>query len=282
MNHSSSTIAHDVFIKDEYPSGEQVNADKSVDNVLDLENGFSQTENQTTKDETPKAPLHALIPKLTSGQQEALKWLAITTMVIDHINGLLFHYGEPALLWIGRLAFPLFAFLIAYNLIVRSVKPTRYLYPLIFFAICTQPITYLVWNVWRGNIFMTLALGVLFVGLQRMAAKRMPVWLSYLFIAVFITFPAWHVDYGVYGVFLIPVIVFFLEHPRPLLLVGTSFYLLSVNTFAPYSVVPLLLIPIIYALTRLEIPLRRTNPWFFYLFYPVHLLVLEVIQRTIY
>lgn len=282
MNNSSSTAAADIFMDDERLTDEEAIVEKSIENVLDLESGFSETENPTSKDTQQNASLNVLVPRLTSGQQEALKWLAIVTMVIDHINALLFNYSEPVFLWIGRLAFPLFAFLIAYNLVVRTVKPTRYVYPLVLFALCTQPVTWLVWNHWRGNIFMTLALGVLFVGLQRMAAQRMPTWLSYLFVGLLIVIPALHVDYGIPGVFLIPVIVFFLERPRPLLLVALSFYLLSVNTFAPYSVVPLLLVPLIYFITRLEIPLRRTNPWFFYLFYPAHLVVLEILQRNVF
>jgi hypothetical protein len=280
MNNSSPTISNNIVVNE--PSTiEGTFGNKSIEGVLELEDGSSQEANPVINLEQ-KAPPSALIPRLTSGQQEALKWLAIFTMTIDHINALLFNYSEPAMLWIGRLAFPLFAFLIAYNLVVRSVKPTRYLYPLILFAVCTQPVTWLVWNIWRGNIFMTLALGVLFVGLQRMAAKRMPVWLSYLVTALLIAIPALHVDYGIIGVFLIPAGVFFLEHPRPLLLVALGFYLLAVNTFGPYSVMPLFLVPMIYFLTRLELPLRRTNPWFFYLFYPGHLLMLEVIQRNTY
>jgi hypothetical protein len=282
MNNSSPTISKDIFVNDERSTVEKSSLNEPVQNVLDLEDSFLPAENSKVKETKQQTPLNTLVPNLTSGQQEALKWLAIVTMTIDHINALLFNYSEQPLFWIGRLAFPLFAFLMAYNLVVRKVKPTRYVYPLVVFALCTQPVYYLVFNNWTGNIFMTLALGVLFVGLQRMAAQRIPMWLSYLFIAPLVAIPALHVDYGIPGVFLIPVVVFFLEHPRPLLLVGLGFYLLAVNTFGPYSVMPLLLVPIIYFMSRFDLPLRRANPWLFYLFYPVHLLVLEVIQRQLY
>lgn len=73
----------------------------------------------------------------TSLQQDVLKFLALVLMVFDHANRALGPH-EPALLLMGRGAFPLFALLWSYNLSarpVRQVQATR----LWLWAIVAQP-----------------------------------------------------------------------------------------------------------------------------------------------
>ncbi|CAH0356062.1 TraX family protein [Aquabacterium sp. CECT 9606] len=53
---------------------------------------------------------------LTNGAIEAVKWLAVVLMTLDHVNKYLLHDAYPGLFAIGRLAMPLFAFTLAYNL----------------------------------------------------------------------------------------------------------------------------------------------------------------------
>ncbi len=68
--------------------------------------------------------------------RELLKILAIATMTIDHIGAVLY----PDLLLfrvIGRIAFPLFAYLITLG-IENTQKPGRYLSTLFFFALISQ------------------------------------------------------------------------------------------------------------------------------------------------
>jgi len=53
---------------------------------------------------------------LASGTIEALKWLALGLMTIDHVNKYLYE-GKVALMFaLGRLTFPLFVFVLAYHL----------------------------------------------------------------------------------------------------------------------------------------------------------------------
>ncbi len=68
--------------------------------------------------------------------RESLKILAITTMTIDHIGAILY----PDLVVfriIGRIAFPLFAYLITLG-IENTQKPGRYLTTLFFLALVSQ------------------------------------------------------------------------------------------------------------------------------------------------
>jgi TraX protein len=245
------------------------------------------------------------VPTLSKGQQEALKWLAIITMTIDHVNKLIFHYHYPVMLWIGRLAFPLFVFLIAYNLVVREVKPTRYLWPLFLFALGTQPLFMWINQTVTGNILFTLYLGVLYVGLHGLLRQRLPAATTHLLLVIIFFLPALQVEYGPTGVFFIPLCVYFFKQPTPLSYVLLSVYLVAVNTLAasnkiiaffvspahglystlstlePYSFVPLLLFPIVSIVSRLPLTLVRSNPWLFYIFYPAHLFLLYLLAPYI-
>lgn len=53
---------------------------------------------------------------VADGTLEALKWLAVVLMTLDHVNKYLFDERLPGIFDLGRLAMPLFAFVLAYNL----------------------------------------------------------------------------------------------------------------------------------------------------------------------
>ena len=52
---------------------------------------------------------------LSSGTLEALKWVAPILMTFDHVNKHLLHASVPELFAAGRLAMPLFGFVLGYN-----------------------------------------------------------------------------------------------------------------------------------------------------------------------
>lgn len=62
------------------------------------------------------ATLRAPALAFTDGRLEAVKWLALLCMLLDHVNKYLLAGAEPALFALGRLALPLFGFVLAYNL----------------------------------------------------------------------------------------------------------------------------------------------------------------------
>ena len=53
---------------------------------------------------------------MTSGGRELLKWVALLLMTGDHINTILFHGSAPWLGHAGRVVFPIFAFVLAWNI----------------------------------------------------------------------------------------------------------------------------------------------------------------------
>lgn len=94
--------------------------------------------------------------------REILKVIAIVTMTIDHIYVILY----PDLMFlhiIGRLAFPLFAYLIALG-IESTKKPKKYMMTLLSFALISQIPYFLAFEIQpfeRLNIVFTLFLGAL-------------------------------------------------------------------------------------------------------------------------
>ena len=103
-----------------------------------------------------------------NSQWEALKWIAIVTMVIDHVGYIFF----PQILvfrLIGRIAFPLFCLLIAVRLVEKPQRWAGYLKRLSLWAVVSH-LPY--WVVFSDgvplaesykmlNIMATLGLGVL-------------------------------------------------------------------------------------------------------------------------
>ena len=96
--------------------------------------------------------------------REVLKVIAIVTMTIDHINDIL--YSDTLFLHIiGRLAFPLFAYLIALG-IESTKKPKKYMVTLLSFALISQIPYFLAFGIQpfeRLNILFSLFLGALTV-----------------------------------------------------------------------------------------------------------------------
>ncbi|MCJ7714565.1 conjugal transfer protein TraX, partial [Candidatus Bathyarchaeota archaeon] len=94
--------------------------------------------------------------------RDLIKLFALATMTIDHIGYTLFP-DLTILRIIGRLAFPLFAYLIALGL-NSTKKPSKYLLSLLIFGFISQIPYFLVFNIQpfeRLNIFFSLFLGAL-------------------------------------------------------------------------------------------------------------------------
>ena len=103
-----------------------------------------------------------------------LKWIAIVTMLIDHIGAVLFP-GEMILRYVGRISFPIFCFLLTEG--VRYTRDIRmYMLRLGGFAILSE-IPYdlafhgRVVDPRYQNVFFTLLLGVILTYLLEHSAE---------------------------------------------------------------------------------------------------------------
>ena len=212
--------------------------------------------------------------------RELLKWLAIITMTLDHI-GLVLYPQYTVLRYVGRLAFPLFAYLLVLG--VESTRNLRsYFNRLILFAIVSQIPFALANGVqpWEKlNIFFTLALGLVTVYLMDMNSP-------FIFIPLAASFLP--VDYGVYGT---ATVLFFYLLRRDWK-VGTSlFVLVNVVLYViepNYQPLALLALPLILLHNSGGLNLGGSGKaqtvfkkYFFYVYYPLHLLVLFVIKTLV-
>lgn len=112
---------------------------------------------------------HAFSKPLTlaNGSLEALKWLALVAMTYDHVERLLLvPSGVGPATAFGRLAFPLFAFVLAHNLARPGIGPAVYrrlLFRLSGFGLLAVPSYQYFLGPLPLNILFTLALATLLI-----------------------------------------------------------------------------------------------------------------------
>lgn len=199
-----------------------------------------------------------------------LKFIAMFTMLIDHIGYLFF----PTQIWlrvIGRIAFPIFAFLIARGYRFTSDKKKYAIRLLIFGFISQVPYHFFAPGKW--NIMFTLLIGLILIEIYN--SKYKYTCIPLLFIGYF--FP---VSYGVYGLAMI--LIFHVTYGNDnktlnaYILLTIAYYLQSQNSIQALSflaLVPILLDP----KTSIKVP-RMVGYWF----YPGHIAALLLIQKYIY
>lgn len=100
----------------------------------------------------------ALADRLAGGPLDVVKIAAAVLMLGDHVNTVLLGSSVPLLWRLGRIAFPLFCFVLVCHLI-RGTDPRRYAAALLVLAVPTQPIFASAFLTDLGSIFFTLAAG---------------------------------------------------------------------------------------------------------------------------
>ena len=219
--------------------------------------------------------------------QEGLKWIACITMLIDHLGAVFFH--DVGWRLAGRLSFPIYCFLLAegahytrnqkqYGLrLLLGLLLSEIPFDLLFFGRLTLE---------HQSVMVTLLLGYLYaVTVQHVTTD----WRRILLLIVF-AIPAdiLNGDYGGAGVAMIGLFVLTREDDgkwwkRALGLAALSWavggmsirlgqVMIPIQVFSMVSLIPIYL----YDGSK-----RTGNLWvqrFFYLFYPVHLLVLYAVK----
>jgi hypothetical protein len=104
------------------------------------------------------SPARRVAAALSGAPLDCIKLAATVSMALDHANKILFHLDYPAFWFIGRLAFPLFAFAIAVHL-ARGAEPWPYVQRLVLIAAISQPIYAGAFGVYSANVICTLAAG---------------------------------------------------------------------------------------------------------------------------
>ena len=219
-----------------------------------------------------------------------LKIIAVISMLLDHIG---YAADIYALRCVGRLAFPIFAFLIG-NGFRHTAHPGRYLCRLLFLAVLSQiPFTLFLYGTAapeKLNIFLTLSLGLaLLWSMERCVtdiAKLLCLILGIVLCAGIETVVP--MDYGLRGVLLI-VLLYYCPSGvgKTAVFIGIYYLplwdaLLTGNPLPqnwPQSLWGLLSLPLMCLYNRKSGYRSKALQWFFYLFYPAHLLILYLVFR---
>ena len=233
---------------------------------------------------------HKILP------QEALKLIACVTMFIDHFaHAIVPELPVPYMVElyyvcriIGRIAFPIYAFLLAEGM-RHTRDPKKYILRLglgILLAELPFDILFEGGISWAyQSVMVTLSLGALMLLCMRKTEKE---WMKLLLILPFaLLAELFKCDYGGWGIAMIAVFAVVDRLPLQTMVVllinmGMPSVMLSVfgisvptQLFAVFAMVPIAL----YSgrkLTR-----SRALQWCFYLFYPLHLLLLRMILMFI-
>lgn len=218
-----------------------------------------------------------------------LKIIAMVSMLLDHM-GLLFFPEIDIFRILGRIAFPIFAYMIAEG--CRYTKNrAKYLGMIGGMGILFQIVYFVAMQSLYQGILITFSLAIITIYAIDGILKGKKLWIrlasvcALLFVAVFVfvlpyllSGTDFALDYGVWGI-LLPVIVYFMPS-RPWQVGGASLLLLIRAIYYGFFATPL--VPLQWW-SLLALPLlflyngergRAKMKYVFYIFYPAHLVIL--------
>ena len=225
-----------------------------------------------------------------------LKLIAICTMLIDHMGYTLF----PGVMWlrcVGRVAFPIFCFLIAEGCVYTHDRKKYALRLLVFALLSEIPFNLMnsgmIWDPYDQNVLWTLLLGALVCWLMDWALKKCTP-LSFVLtgaamVAAYWLLEAFRTDYGGWGMLLVA--AFYGVHRAPsgavVKMIAQAFGLaffsigvmggyLSIELWSLVSLAP------IWLYNGQRGFSHKAVQYGFYAFYPVHILILSLIAMYRY
>lgn len=225
-----------------------------------------------------------------------LKLIAICTMLIDHMGYTLF----PGVMWlrcVGRVAFPIFCFLIAEGCVYTHDRK-KYAARLLVFALLSEiPFNLMnsgmIWDPYDQNVLWTLLLGALVCWLMDWALKKCTP-LSFVLtgaamVAAYWLLEAFRTDYGGWGMLLVAAFYCVRRAPSGAVVkmiaqaFGLAFFslgvmggYLSIELWSLVSLVP------IWLYNGQRGFSNKAVQYGFYAFYPVHILILSLIAMYRY
>ncbi|MBH1784670.1 conjugal transfer protein [Stenotrophomonas maltophilia] len=148
---------------------------------------------------------------MTSSAREVLKWLAVILMTGDHVAKVIYGGYVPVLSEAGRVAFPLFALVMAYNLAQPGADVVKSVRRLTLWGVIAQPVHALAFGYWLPlNILLTFALSAAAV-----YAANQRGWLALVSLAVAVLVLPAFVDYQWSGVWFVLLAYFACREKSP-------------------------------------------------------------------
>ena len=212
--------------------------------------------------------------------RSVLKWIAVLTMVIDHVGAILF----PDQIWmrvIGRVAFPIYAYCLAEGFRYTS-DYRRYLGRLALFAILSEiPFDLAFYGVpfsfAHQNVFFTLTLGLILLWVLERCREQLLLCAGAFAVLCFLA-QALHMDYGAGG--LLMVFAFYLAQQGTSPWIGWGIFVF-INLFGYAGGLQWAAIIALLPIGLYSGKAGKKKQRFFYWIYPLHLLLLWVIEKYI-
>ena len=214
-----------------------------------------------------------------------LKLFAVIIMTIDHIGHIFF----PGVTWlriIGRLAYPIFAYMIAEGCTHTRSLP-KYLATMAGMAAVCQVVVYLVTGSLYQYILVTFTLSILFIAILKQAMESQStvwwlitaaalgsIWLTTQWLPTQLRGTDFSIDYSFWGV-MVPVLVWLGKTKWQKLLLAAAGLVLIAGNINSIQMLSLCSLPILatYNGQRGKWKLK----YFFYLYFPAHIVILEII-----
>lgn len=201
---------------------------------------------------------------------DALKWIAIITMTIDHV-GYMFLPDIAELRIIGRIAFPLFAYLIAQGMRNTRAK-AAYTKRLFIFALIAQIPFYFMFESAMLNVLFTFAAGAI---LCTVGPKFLLLYIPAMFIIPF--------EYSWWGMLLVPIFYYLHKSKKTAIIIAVA----SLGAFAYLEniMIQMAAVAAFFLIVKKDVLSSFNwpvpNKYFFYWFYPAHLAVLVMLNQFI-
>ena len=225
-----------------------------------------------------------------------LKIIALITMLIDHI-GIVFFSNMVAFRVIGRISFPIFAFVIAEGLHYTRDK-FKYISRIFIFAILSQLPYTLLFQTYQLNILFTLFISiVLIIIAEKIKTSKIrgdkilfTILTSVLMLFLLIIEPLNLYDYGIYGILVVMAFYFFRNNNNikfgAFVLLTLCYYFKNLylnNWCFEFSVFVqnFSLLAILILLNYNNFKGKLNLKYVFYIFYPLHLIILLAINSFI-
>ncbi len=219
----------------------------------------------------------------------ALKIIAMVSMLIDHM-GLIFFPQHQIFRIIGRIAFPIFAYMIAEGAFYTRNRK-KYLLMIAGLGIACQLVSTISTGSLYQNILITFSLSIAVIfSVDNFLKKKNPssflltaftvisvIFISYIAPMIFEDY-GFKVDYGIWGV-LIPVFVYFSPTKTLKLFFMTLILVIRIFLVSKLQLFALLAVPflMLYNGKRGKINMK----YLFYIFYPAHLAIMHIINQII-
>ena len=224
---------------------------------------------------------------IANGTLEALKWLALVLMTLDHVNKYVFAWSLPGTVEAGRLVMPIFGFVLAYNLArpdLNEAGVQRMAMRLLAFGALAAP-AYVALNTalmhrlkpekldavsWLPlNILFTLLVATLMIAMLKRSNAYWPAIAASCFILAGMA-----VEYRWFGLAFVLASWYHCRHGSPfsvaLLVLATAALAVINGNFYALLALPLLLLAMRF---DLKVPRWRHV---FYAYYPLHLAAIWV------